>query len=200
MSQAVYPKFRRRHFLINKGMQSRFIGGFSLAVFFGILANLLVVYFLIDRELAAELYRIHLKVRTTSEIAWPILWKLSVVIVPVILIAAFFIGRMLTRRVETPLVEIMAAVKRTAHGDFTQSLDRDKLEHMPEAFNRMNSSLEKSLGVLQGASAGLDKGAVELDSLIGGGKPPSKAEVKRALDRISTKRAEAEKEVSRFKV
>ncbi len=98
--QRSYPRFRRRHFFTDKALQSRFILGFSLAVFFGILINLLVVYFLIDRELAAELYKIHLKVRTTSEIALPILWRLGAVTIPLILIVAAVIGRYLTRRVE----------------------------------------------------------------------------------------------------
>jgi len=71
MDSAVQSRFRRRNYLINRRLQSRFIAGFSAAVLLGFLANLLVAYFLIDRELSQELYKIHIKIRTTSEIAVP---------------------------------------------------------------------------------------------------------------------------------
>jgi len=93
MSANAFPKYRRRSFFIKKRLQGRFIAGFSIAVFLGYFLNLLLVYFLIDRELTSELYRIHLRIRTTSEIAVPILWKLSLIIIPLIIVISAVLGR-----------------------------------------------------------------------------------------------------------
>ena len=42
-----------------------------------------------------ELYRIHLRIRTTSEIAVPILWKLSLIIIPLIIVISAVLGYVL---------------------------------------------------------------------------------------------------------
>lgn len=193
------PKYRRRHFFINRAMQSRFIVGFSLAVFLGILLNLAVVYLLIDRELAAELYKIHIRVRTTSEIAWPVIWKLGVVTVPVIMIAAFFIGRYLTRRVEMPLVAFKEAVKETGKGDFTKTLESDKLESLPDAFNRMAESLSTDFRAMRDSAASLDEALKGFDAAGRTGGAAGKEALASALDAFTGARRRAATEVSRVR-
>ena len=203
MRQRSYPRFRRRHFLTDKALQSRFILGFSLVVFFGILINLLVAYFLIDRELAAELYKIHLKVRTTSEIALPILWKLGAVTVPLIIIIAALIGRYFMRRVEEPLVPFLDALKRTGEGDFTGRLDTGgdgRLTEVFEVFNNTCDAVGEGFGSIKGAVAGLERSVDELDALISRKERASGAELASALDDLSARSEKALKEVSRFKI
>ena len=184
-------------------MQSRFILGFSLVVFFGILINLLAAYFLIDRELAAELYKIHLKVRTTSEIALPILWKLGAVTVPIIIIVAALIGRYFMRRVEEPLVPFLDALKRTGEGDFTGRLDTGgggRLTEVFEVFNNTCDAVGEGFGSIKGTAAGLERSVDELDALISRKERAPGAEVARALDGLSALSEKALKEVSRFKI
>ena len=203
MEQRSYPRFRRRHFLTDKALQSRFILGFSLVVFFGILINLLVAYFLIDRELAAELYKIPLKVRTTSEIALPILWKLGAVTVPLVIIIAALIGRYFMRRFEEPLVPFLSALKRTGEGDFTGRLDTDGGGRLGEVFQVFNDTCDTvggGFGSVKGAVSDLERSVDEIDALISRKDGSSNAEVALALDKLSARSEEALKEVSKFKI
>lgn len=200
MSVNAFPKYRRRNFFIKRRLQGRFIAGFSIAVFMGYFLNLLLVYFLIDRELTSELYRIHLRIRTTSEIAVPILWKLSLIIIPLILVISAVLGYVLTRRVELPLLKFKQALKRAAEGDFTASLTEDKITGgLAGAFNAMTASLAGSFRSLKDSAARLEEmhGLLERESA---GALPGRAELKRALDGISEARIRTERLLDRFKV
>lgn len=201
MSVDAFPKYRRRNFFIKRRLQGRFIAGFSIAIFLGYFLNLLLVYFLIDRELTSELYRIHLRIRTTSEIAVPILWKLSLITIPLIIVISAVLGYVLTRRVELPLLKFKQALKKAAEGDFTASLAEDKITGgLAEAFNRMTSSLAGSFSSLKDSAERLDEARGRLEGELSGGALPGRAELRRALDGISEARIRTERGLDRFKV
>ena len=42
-----------------------------------------MVYYIVDKELALELYKSHIKIRSTGEVIGPILWYLSIATIPV---------------------------------------------------------------------------------------------------------------------
>lgn len=201
MSVNAFPKYRRRTFFIKRRFQGRFIAGFSIAVFLGYFLNLLLVYFLIDRELTSELYRIHLRIRTTSEIAVPILWKLSLIIIPLIIVISAVLGYVLTRRVELPLIKFKQALKKTAEGDFTTSLVEDKITGgLAETFNRMAASLAGSFRSVKDSVERLDEAHALLEREASGGGLRGRAELKRALDGVSEARIRTERDLDRFKV
>lgn len=158
MSTGGYTPFRRRKFFIKKGFQGRFIAAFACAVLAGFFLNMGLAYFLIDRELAEGLYRIHLKVRTTSEIAGPILWKLGFITIPVILAASALAGWYLTRRVEIPLLSFRKSIEKIGQGDFAQRLTGEVPDVLPEVFNSMTGSLEARFASVREASESLDEG------------------------------------------
>ncbi|MFQ5735612.1 MAG: hypothetical protein ACE5GY_01970 [Thermodesulfobacteriota bacterium] len=192
-------RYRRRKFFIKRGLQGRFVIGFSSAVLIGLLLNMLLVYFLIDRELASELYTIHLKIRTTSQIAVPVLWKLAAVTVPFILAVSAVVGYFLTRRVEGSLEEVGQTLKKTGHGDFTQRLGGSAGTELSGTFNSAVKSLARKFGALKTSGALLDEGLDRLNGALG--RPsPSKKEIESALDRISEARERIGRELSGFKV
>ncbi|HBG47355.1 MAG TPA: hypothetical protein DDW94_10260 [Deltaproteobacteria bacterium] len=186
----------RRNYFINKGLQSRFVAGFSLAVLAGLLANLFIAYFLIDRELAQELYKIHIKIRTTSEIAVPILIKLSAITVSAILVFSAVIGFFLTRRIELPLLELREAVRRISRGDFTQSISLKIPGELPSVFNAMSRSLEAAFSPMIKSGKALEK---EFDKL-GSGSALSAMELSGALDALAEARRTISHEISKLKV
>lgn len=192
-------KYSRRTYLINKGLQTKFIVGFSSAVFLGFVLNMLVVYFLIDRELTGELYKIHLTIRTTSDIAVPIILKLGAVTVPSVVIVSAFIGYLLTRRIEIPLKTFREAVKKAAAGDFTARLSANLPTALPEGFNRMSDSLSGSFSSLKNSFSELEGLARRLGATADGGLA-SRAEIKDALKGIAGAREETALVLTRFKV
>jgi methyl-accepting chemotaxis protein len=195
MERTGRPAFRRRQFFINRKLQGRFIAGFTLAVLLGLTANLLVSYFLIDRELNEELYKIHIKIRTTSEIAVPILLKLSAITIPAILAVSAVIGFFLTRRIELPLRQFRAIIQSRSRGDFSKDLSKNMPGELPAAFSSMSRCLEAVFGSLKKSASILDKESQRL------AKPEAaRAELKSALEAITEARKSISLEISKFKV
>lgn len=197
-----YPRFRRRNYFIKKWLQGRFVFGFSVLVLFGFAVNLAAVYFLIDRELEGGLYKTHLRIRATSEIVWPVLWKLGIVTVPAIVVIAALIGYYLTRGLEFPLLQFMDALKKTGEGDFAGRLDAGSgdLSEVSKGFNRTAASFEKSFREVKESTAALDRTLEGLSFLITGTDGPRDEEVSSRLEDFSTQRKRALKALSRFKV
>lgn len=191
--------YSRRTYLINKRLQTRFVIGFSSAVFIGFVFNMLVVYFLIDRELSGELYKIHLTIRTTSEIAVPIILKLGAVTIPSIVAVSAFIGYLITRRIELPLQTFREAVKRTSGRDFTTRLPVELPTAIPEGFNRMSDSLGASFSSLKSSFSELEDRFKGLELLLAGGAS-ARASARKALNGVSGARERMGLALSRFKV
>ncbi len=195
-----YNRFRRRNFFIKKNLQSKYIVGFTASVLGGFLLNLLLVYYLIDRALSQELYKIHLKIQTTSEIAGPVLWKLGAITVPLIIAAAYVIGYYLTKGVEEPLLAFESAVKKTGGGDFTQKLPKKAPGELTAFFNRMSSSLEETFATVKNASSELEKSYESLYVAVSVTRPFSRAQAEDALKRASSARAGLHDALSKIKV
>lgn len=189
------PYFRRRSFFINSGLQGRFTAGFTLAVFLGLAVNLLVSYFLIDRVLNEELYKIHIKIRTTSEVAVPILLKLSALTVPSILAVSAAVGFFLTRRIELPLQQFRVLMHDRSRGDFSTDLSENMPGELPAAFNSMSRSLEAAFRSLKKSASSLDKESRRLT-----GPEAARAEIKDALEAITEARERVSLVISKFKV
>ncbi|MBI1912219.1 MAG: methyl-accepting chemotaxis protein [Deltaproteobacteria bacterium] len=200
MSRNSRPKYRRRNFFVKKRLQLHFVLGFTLAVLLGFALNLFFVYFLIDRELSAELYRIHLKIRTTTEIAAPIIWKLSAITIPSIIAVSAIIGYYLTRRIELPLMSFREALRKTAQGDFTQRVSIKMPIDLPEVFNGMLGSLGASFRSVKRSANVIDEKITALNNIMASDKTPSKAELSDVLRQISNVRREVTQEFSKFKV
>ena len=196
---ANYIPYRRRKFFVNKGLQSRFVIGFSSAVFVGFLVNLVLVYFLIDRELSEELYKIHLKIRTTSDIAVPVLLKLGAITIPSIVIVSAAIGYFLTRRVEGSLKEFRQVVGQTGRGDLTQRFEGSASTELSGPFNTAVISLERRFGALKKSGLALEDGLGRLNGAIGRDSV-SRTEIEDALRGVSEARGRIGRELSGFKV
>lgn len=189
------PIFRRRSYFINMRLQSGFVASFSSAVLLGFLCNLFIAYFLIDRELSQELYKIHIKIRTTSEIAVPILLKLSAVTVSTILVISAAIGYFLTRRLELPLLELREAVAGIARGDLTRRLSKKIPGELPEVFNAMSRSLDAQFSSIKKSGQVLERETRRLE------RPGlTRQEAREALGSLAEARSSISREISKLKV
>ncbi|MBI5562220.1 MAG: methyl-accepting chemotaxis protein [Deltaproteobacteria bacterium] len=192
---------QRRNYLVKKGMQSSFIIGFTSIALGGFVLHLLLTYYLIDRTLAGELYRSHLKIRATSEIAWPVLWKLGAVTALSIIGASAAIGHYLTRGVEVPLRGLVEAVRKAGHGDLTKHAASRKMPgELALAFNAAMQSLEARFRSIKRSALELEAVCDRLGNAIGKGRHPHKAEAEEALAAIAAERARLMGELRGFKV
>lgn len=188
--------YKRRNFFIKKGLQARFIVAFSLAVAAGLILNLLLAYYLIDKGLTEEIYKVHLKIKTTTDIAGPILWKLGAVTTPVVLAIAAFAGYHLTRRVEIPLLTFREAVGATTLGDLTKRLRRDPHTDIPEYFNLMNRRLSHPFRSLRHSMHVIE---AEIDGMADSVKG-NRQGLAESLARFSEARKAVGNELSKFKI
>jgi len=202
MSVATERKtYRRRQYVIKRGLQLRFILGFSAAVVVGFLVNWSAAYFWIDRELSKELYKIHFKVDSISDIALPILFKIGVVTAPLIVILSAVIGYFLTRRVELPMRSFLEVVRDFGRGDFTKRLPTDMPVELPERFNMMADSLESASRSFKEGVKRLQEEVGKLESLAEKGPGAfGRDDITAIHKNISSARGEIEKQISKFKV
>lgn len=185
--------------------------GFSLTVALGLVFNLLLVYFFLERELAGELYKIHLTVRSTSEIVLPVFWKVSVATIPLGIAAFGLVGYYLTRHIEISLTSFAENLRRLKQADFSKRPAREQIEDLGEAYNKAFRSIEKAMHSLKGRVSGIELGARrlgELSSAMEGAEARKrhkeaatlKAELLNALDLMSGERLRMRQETARFKV
>lgn len=198
MDNKTFPAFRRRRYFIKKGLQVRFVLGFSSIVLLGFLLNLALAYFLIDNELAGTLYGVHLKVRATSAIIMPILVRLGALTVPFIVIVSAMVGYYLTQRTELPLHSFRNAVRKASLGYLDQGLPEGMTGELPGALNGTIGSLEARFRSLKRRASGLEKASDRLSSVITGRR--NNEELSAALDAMADSIKIAELEIVKFKV
>jgi len=192
--------FRRRNLIVKRKLQARFILGFSAVVFAGFIVNMVLAYILIDRRLGEELYKIHFKIRTTSEIAGPVLIALGAFTVPAVVLAAAVTGHYLTRRLETPLARFGDALREASGGYFGHHLRNASLGELSSAYNRTMRSMESTFRSLKKAESSMERRLAALSSALAGKKTPRTREAAKALSEISKARTKAAAEISRFKL
>ncbi len=189
---------RRRNFFIKKRLQSRFMVGFAAIIVLGFIANLALAYFLIDGELARELYKIHLKIQSTEKVVAPVLWKLGLLTVPVIVIISSLAGRRLLKGVELPLMNFRKAVGSMGSGDLTVRLTEENLETLPAVFNGALDTLSASLKSLKERAADMERTSREIKGLSEKGAPAEG--YKETLEKLSTHIEDFEKGLRGFRL
>ncbi|MCL4873518.1 hypothetical protein KJ039_05505 [bacterium] len=195
MRDARDTRWRRRNYFIDGKLQSRFAAAFAGTVLLGLLLNLLAAYFLIDRELGQGLYKIHIKIRTTSEIAVPVLLKLGAVTVSAVLSVSAVVGYFVLRRIELPLLEVREAVKVVSRGDLTRRVSSEMPGALADAFNAMTVSLASLFGPLKKSGQALERESRGLEASARDAK-----ELAAALEGITRERKSISHVISKMKV
>ncbi len=198
-----YPWLRRRRFFISAGLQGRFVAGLAIITAAGLVLNLAASYFLIDRRLEARLYKIHLQVNSTLDIIWPAVWKLSLVSAFIIALGGVVLAFFLTRRLESGLSPILAAMKRVGQGDLTTrvGVQRGGLEGLTIAFNSAVEFFCKRFQRVQAAAVRMRGTMNELKIVAGPrGAPLERDEIRTRLEEMISLSDEALKEISKLRV
>jgi len=199
-----YPWLRRRRFFINRALQGRFVVGLAVLVSCGLFVDLLAAYVLIQGRLDARLYKIHLQASSTSDIIWPVIWKLSVFSVPFIVIAGLVFGYILTRSLERGLACYVEGMKNAGWGgDLTVRIASPPrhLESSRRAFNDAMELFDERFAALQTAAFEIEGDMKGLRRHVGSpGRISSKAEVIERLEGMSSKTDYALKKLLTFKV
>jgi methyl-accepting chemotaxis protein len=142
MAQEGPPKYRRRHYIVNRPLQYRFIGAMLgvLVVLTGIaLGSVYLTLWATLRTFGLE--HDPVTVALFSTVGWSLAFEL-------LLVAPFVIwmGVLLTHKVAGPLVRIHAVLARMTKGDFNVQVKlrkRDALVELADAVNALALSLRQ---------------------------------------------------------
>ena len=191
--------YRRRNYFTKKGLQSKFIFGFSLTVVVGFLASWAFVYYTIDKRLSEELYRSHIKIEATGEIIGEILLKINLIAVPLLILSAIAVGVFIVRNVTGPLSNFKEALEDFDRADLTPKTLKNVPPELSMSYNTMVDNFSKTFRSIKRKGDELEKIIEELER-IAGGKTLSRQEVDDIYKSISENRNSIEKEISFFKV
>jgi methyl-accepting chemotaxis protein len=97
---------------------------------------------MVDKELAVELYKSHIKIRTTGEIIRPILIRLNIIVLPFIIAIASIAVILLTRVIEIPLGDFKEVVRDFEGGSFGRRFSGDVPDKLSTGFNNMADEYE----------------------------------------------------------
>src|SRR3989344_6113726 len=168
--------FRRRNYFIKKGLQSRFIFGFSATVVLGFLASWAFVYYTVDKRLSEALYRSHIKIETTGEIISDILLKINLIAVPLLILSAIAVGVFIVRNVTGPLRDFKEALEDFGRAELIPKTFKDIPDELSMLYNTMINNFSKVFKSARGKADELERRVQELER-ISSGKTISKQEV-----------------------
>ncbi|MBI5049261.1 MAG: methyl-accepting chemotaxis protein [Deltaproteobacteria bacterium] len=191
--------FRRRNYFIKKGLQSRFIFGFSLSVVAGFLINWFLVYYLVDKGLAEALYRSHIKIGATGEVIGDILLKVNIIAVPLLIISVIIVGLFIVNKVTIPLTGFKEALEDFERGDMTLKTLKDIPAELSASYNTMVNRLGKVFISFKMQADELGKMVTEIKHLTHE-RALSSQEVKDIYLSLSKWRKAMEQQCSIFKV
>lgn len=191
--------YRRRNYFIKKGLQSRFIFGFSVTVVLGFLASWAFVYYTVDKRLSEALYRSHIKIETTGEIISDILLKINLIAVPLLILSAIAVGVFIARNVTGPLRDFKEALEDFGRAELIPKTFKDIPDELSMLYNTMINNFSKVFKSARGKTDELERRVQELER-ISSGKTISRQEVEGIYKSILENSKSIEKEISFFKV
>jgi len=140
MSPSAGRPYQRRHLIVNRPLQYRFIGAMLLILVALTAIGLVTVYLTLWMTLRAfGLEHDAVAVALFTTVWWSLTMELLVVAPFVI-----WMGVMLTHKIAGPLVRIQAALARMTNGHYDVHLrlrKRDALVELAEGINRLAESL-----------------------------------------------------------
>ncbi|MBI5328572.1 MAG: hypothetical protein HZB80_09855 [Deltaproteobacteria bacterium] len=191
--------FRRRNYFIKKGLQSRFIFGFSLSVVAGFLINWFLVYYLVDKGLAEALYRSHIKIGATGEVIGDILVKVNLVAAPLLIISVIIVGLFIVNKVTISLAGLKKAVEGFEKGDMTSRGLKDIPDELLSSYSAMVNRFGKAFVSFKMQTDELEKKVTEAKHITQE-RALSPQEAKDIYIALSNGRKAMEQEFSMFKV
>ncbi|MFZ3064697.1 MAG: HAMP domain-containing protein [Nitrospirota bacterium] len=152
-------KYRRRNYFIKKGFQARFILRFILVIFLGIIVSSGIVYYLTSKKIEEAYYRSHIKIASTGEIVYPILFTANTITVGIIIVITIIITLLISHKIAGPLYRIEKSIHEIGEGNLSFKIylrAKDELITLAEIFNNMMVTLKGKIEKIQDAANYMD--------------------------------------------
>lgn len=152
-------KWRRRNYFIKKGFQARFILRFILVIFLGIMVSSGIVYYLTSKKIEEAYYRSHIKIASTGEIVYPIIFTANIITLSMIIIITIVITLLISHKIAGPLYRIEKSIHEIGKGNLSFKIylrAKDELITLAEIFNNMIAKLKGKIEKIQDAANYMD--------------------------------------------
>ncbi len=192
---------RRRIFFIKKRFQSRFIILFCLITLIGSVSLGITLYYLINKKLTAMLYLSHIRIRSVGEIIGPLIFNVNILISSIIIVIAFIVVYVVSRRVEMHLKPFKTFSERVAYGDLSAEvpyLHYDLTDELTTHFNSMVGALGGRMELIKAHLASIKSLVKRLNDMNNANRPLD--DLKLVYNDLSERVSELQKEIERFKV
>ncbi|MEK6655838.1 MAG: HAMP domain-containing protein [Nitrospirota bacterium] len=192
-------KWRRRNYFIKKGFQARFILRFILVIFLGIMVSSGIVYYLTSKKIEEAYYRSHIKIASTGEIVYPILFTVNIITVGIIIVITIIITLLISHKIAGPLYRIEKSIHEIGEGNLSFKIylrAKDELITLAEIFNNMMAKLKAKIEKIQDAVNYMDS-AVNQWAVI---KKLDKKALSKDVTAIRKRVNEIEKVIATFKL
>ncbi|MBI5180480.1 MAG: hypothetical protein HZA05_03640 [Nitrospirae bacterium] len=152
-------KYRRRNYFIKKGFQARFILRFIFVIFLGIVVSSGIVYYLTSKKIEEAYYRSHIKITSTGEIVYPILFAANIITIGVIIVITIILTLLISHKIAGPLYRIEKSIHEIGEGNLSFKIylrAKDELITLAEIFNNMMAKLKGKIEKIQDAANYMD--------------------------------------------
>lgn len=153
------PRWRRRNYFIKKEFQARFILRFILIILLGIAASSGIVYYLTSKRMEEAYYRSHIKIASTGEIVYPILFTANIITIGIVIVITIIITLLISHKIAGPLYRIEKSIREISNGNLSFQIylrAKDELITLAEIFNNMIIKLRGRIEEIQHFGEGMD--------------------------------------------
>ena len=189
--------FRRRHYLIDKKFQGKFIMRFSMLVLIGGVLTILILYLLGMQSKTVAIQNSRIVAKTTSDFILPLLIQTVIAVTVLVGITAGILTLLVSHKILGPLYRFKKVMEALEKGDFSSEFtirSTDQLRELADKINNMIRNTKQKITGLKNDTVCLKQ---KLGNLAENDLPENKRAVLMELKKITE---EIDKTVRYFKV
>ncbi len=153
-------KFRRRRYIINAGLQMKFIISFMLVSLLGSIAAVAAFNFFALRKLETLMWSTHISAKTTGELIGPLSVYVNIISFLFVSVLLIIIVIWMIRKVSGPLYRMSKDIMRVADGDLSTSIilrQKDELKDVAHELNIMIKSIREKFNIISEKYTGISR-------------------------------------------
>ncbi len=153
-------KFRRRRYIINAGLQMKFIISFVLVSLLGSIAAVAAFNFFALRKLETLMWSTHISAKTTGELIGPLSVYVNIISFLFVSVLLIIIVIWMIRKVSGPLYRMSKDIMRVADGDLSTSIilrQKDELKDVAHELNIMIKSIREKFNIISEKYTGISR-------------------------------------------
>lgn len=144
--------YKRRHYFVKKGFQSRFILKFCLIILAGVIISTGLLFLFSQDTLTSSFHQSRLIVRNTALAIFPSVLYTNLITLGLITIATIIVTVFSSHKIAGPMYRFEKELKEIEEGDLTKNIklrSKDQITDMAVGLNKMVAGLHEKVFAIQ---------------------------------------------------